>query len=130
MGRASVTQYPTIFVMPSQSQNQDLAWEFEVMGMTGDGARKLFDLTHILPADAGLLKELQSQPDEYFGGQKTFELWDEIARDAPKVFFGTGFTEAQAILGNHLQQILTGEKSAEDGMHEAAEEMRAKLNKS
>ena len=72
----------------------------------------------------------ESQPDEYFGGQKTFELWGEIARDAPKVFFGTGFTEAQAILGNHLQQILNGEKSAEDGMHEAAEEMRAKLNKS
>jgi hypothetical protein len=29
-----------------------------------------------------------------------------------------------------LQQILNGEKSPEDGMHEAAEEMRAKLNKS
>ena len=122
--------YPAIFVMPSQSQMQDLAWEFEIMGTTGDGARTLFDLTHILPADAALLDELQSQPDEYFGGQQTFELWDEIARDAPKVFFGTGFTEAQAILGNHLQQILNGEKSAEDGMHEAAEEMRAKLNKS
>ncbi len=122
--------YPTIFVMPSQSQQQDLAWEFEIMGTTGDGARALFELTHILPADAGLLEEIRSQPDEYFGGQKTFELWGEIARDAPKVFFGTGFTEAQAILGNHLQQILSGEKSAEDGMREAAEEMRSKLNKS
>ena len=121
--------YPTIFVMPSQSQQQDLAWEFEIMGTTGDGARALFELTHILPADAGLLEEIQSQPDEYFGGQKTFELWGEIARDAPKVFFGTGFTEAQAILGNHLQQILSGEKSAEDGMREAAQEMRQKLNK-
>jgi lactose/L-arabinose transport system substrate-binding protein len=122
--------YPTIFVMPSQSQQQDLAWEFEIMGTTGDGARTLFDLTHILPADAALLEEIESQPDEYFGGQKTFELWGEIARDAPKVFFGTGFTEAQDILGNHMQQILNGEKSAEDGMREAAEEMRAKLNKS
>jgi lactose/L-arabinose transport system substrate-binding protein len=122
--------YPTIFVMPSQSQQQDLAWEFEIMGTTGDGARALFELTHILPADAGLLEEIESQPDEYFGGQKTFELWGEIARDAPKVFFGTGFTEAQAILGNHLQQILSGEKSAEEGMREAAAEMRSKLNKS
>jgi lactose/L-arabinose transport system substrate-binding protein len=122
--------YPTIFVMPSQSQQQDLAWEFEIMGTTGDGARKLFELTHILPAEAGLLEEIESQPDEYFGGQKTFELWGEIARDAPKVFFGTGFTEAQDIIGNHMQQILSGEKSAEDGMREAAEEMRSKLNKS
>src|SRR5215213_8175935 len=123
-------QYPTIFVIPSQSQQQDLAWELEILGTTGAGARTLFDLTHILPADAGLLEELKQQPDEYFGGQKTFELWGEIAADSPKVFFGTGFTEAQAILGNHLQQILNGEKSAEDGMREAAEEMRAKLNKS
>jgi lactose/L-arabinose transport system substrate-binding protein len=122
--------YPSVFVMPSQSQNQDLAWEFEVMGLTGDGARKLFDLTHILPADAKLLDELKSQPDEYFGGQTTFELWDQIAHDAPKVFFGTGFTEAQNILGNHLQQILSGEKSAQDGMSEAAAEMRSKLQKS
>jgi lactose/L-arabinose transport system substrate-binding protein len=122
--------YPTIFVMPSQSQQQDLAWEFEIMGTTGDGAHTLFELTHILPADAGLLEEIESQPDEYFGGQKTFELWGEIASDAPKVFFGTGFTEAQDILGNHMQQILNGEKSAEDGMREAAEEMRSKLSKS
>jgi ABC-type glycerol-3-phosphate transport system substrate-binding protein len=122
--------FPTIFVMPTQSQMQDLAWEFEIMGTTGEGARTLFELTHILPADAGLLEEIKSQPDEYFGGQKTFELWSEIAADAPKVFFGTGFTEAENILGNHLQQILSGEKSAEDGMREAAEEMRSKLGKS
>jgi lactose/L-arabinose transport system substrate-binding protein len=123
-------QYPTIYVMPQQSQMQDLAWELEILGMTGAGARALFDKTHILPADAALLKELEPQPDEYFGGQKTFQLWSEIAHDAPKVFFGTGFTEAQSILGTHMQQILSGEKSPEDGMHEAAEEMRAKLKKS
>lgn len=122
--------YPSIFVMPNQSQQQELAWEFEIMGLTGAGARALFDQTHILPADARLLQELESQPDDYFGGQKTFALWSDIAHDAPKVFFGTGFAEAQTILGNHLQQILSGEKSPEDGMHEAAEEMRQKLNKS
>lgn len=121
--------YPTIFVMPQQSQNQDLAWEFEIMGTTGAGARTLFDLTHILPADAALLEELEPRPDEYFGGQKTFQLWGEIARDAPKVFFGTGFTEAQNILGNHLQRILSGEASSEEGMAAAAAEMRQKLNK-
>jgi ABC-type glycerol-3-phosphate transport system substrate-binding protein len=86
-------------------------------------------VAHILPADAALVEELLPQQDEYFGGQKIFELLNGIARDAPKVFFGTGFTEAQSILGVHLQQILSGEKSAKDGMHEAAEEMRAKLKK-
>jgi lactose/L-arabinose transport system substrate-binding protein len=122
-------QYPTVFVIPSQSDKQDLAWEFEIMGLTGAGARTLFEQTHILPADAGLLAELQAQPDDYFGGQQIYALWEEIARDTPKVFFGTGFTEAQQILGNHLQDIVSGKKSPEDGMREAAEEMRSKLKK-
>ena len=98
--------------------------------MTGDGARGQYDKYHILPAWAPLLTELGDQPDEYFGGQKTFQLWDEIARDAPKVFFGTGFLEAQQIFGAHLPDILSGAKSVEDGLHETAEEMRQKLNKS
>jgi lactose/L-arabinose transport system substrate-binding protein len=122
--------YPTILVIPSLSQQQELAWEFAVMTMTGDGARAQFDKYHILPAWAPLLEELSDQPDEFFGGQKVYELWDAIARDAPKVFFGTGFQEAQQIFGAHLPAILSGEKSPEDGLHEAAEEMRQKLNKS
>jgi ABC-type glycerol-3-phosphate transport system substrate-binding protein len=123
-------QYPTILVIPSLSQQPDLAWEFAVMAMTGDGARAMFDKYHILPAWAPLLDELSDQPDEYFGGQKTFELWNAIARDAPKVFFGTGFQEAQQIFGAHLPDILSGAKSIEDGLHETAEEMRQKLSKS
>ena len=123
-------QYPTILVMPTQSQNQDLAWEFAVTALTGDGARAMYDKYHILPAWAPLLKELGEQPDEFFGGQKTFQLSDEISRDAPKVFFGTGFLEASKIFGAHLPDILSGAKSVEDGLHEAAEEMRQKLNKS
>jgi lactose/L-arabinose transport system substrate-binding protein len=122
-------QYPTIFVIPAQSQQQDLAWELQVMGLTGNGARALWDQAHILPAFAPLFDELKPQPDTYFGGQKTFELWDAIARDAPKIFFGKGFVEAQTILGAHQQQILNGQTSPEDGMHAAAEEMRSKLQK-
>jgi lactose/L-arabinose transport system substrate-binding protein len=122
-------QYPTVFVIPSQSSKQDLAWDFEIMGLTGAGARTLFDQTHILPADAGLLAELNQQPDDYFGGQQIFALWEEIARDTPKVFFGTGFTEAQQILATHIQDLVSGDKAPEDAMREAAEEMRSKLKK-
>ncbi len=122
-------QYPTIFVIPQQSSRQDLAWDLEVLGLTGAGARVLFDKYDILPAYQPLLNELMSKPDKYFGGQMTYRLWNEIAHDAPKVFFGTGFVQAQQIMGNHLQQVLTGKKTPEEGMQEAAQEMRAKLKK-
>ena len=64
-------QFPTIFVMPSQSQQQDLAWEFEVMGLTGDGARADFDVSHIMPADAALLEELNPSPTSTSAGRRS-----------------------------------------------------------
>ena len=76
-----------------------------------------------------LLDELETKSDDYFGGQKLVELSRAIAKDTPDVFFGAGFTEAQEIMGNHLQEILNGQKSVEDGLRAAAQEMREKLKK-
>ena len=87
--------------------------------LSGDGARALYDTTKVLPAYQPLLDELKEQPDPYFGDQKIYALWEEIAQDAPQVFFGTGFTEAQAIIGNQLQAILRGEKAVDAGLHDA-----------
>jgi ABC-type glycerol-3-phosphate transport system substrate-binding protein len=123
-------QYPTILVIPAQSQQPDLAREFAVTALTGDGSRAAFNKYHILQAWAPLLEELLPQPDPYFGGQKTFEMWNAISRDCPNIFFGKGFQEAQQIFGAHLPDILSGAKSVEDGLHETAEEMRQKLGKS
>lgn len=122
-------QYPTIFVIPQQSPLKEAAWELSRLSLLGDGARALFEATKVLPAYQPLLDELKPLPDDYFGGQKIYELWEEIARDTPPVFFGVGFTEAQAIVGNQLQAILRGEKTPDAGLHDAAEEIRAKLKK-
>ncbi len=122
-------QYPTIFVIPKQSPVKEMAWELARVSLLGDGARALYDKTKVLPAYKPLLDELKPQADSYFGGQKIYELWDQIAKDTPPVFFGSGFTEAQAILGNHLQAILRGEKAVDGGLHDAAEEIRGKLKK-
>ena len=100
--------------MPSQSQNQDLAWELEIMGLTGDGARKLFDLTHILPADAKLLRRSNRSPTSTSAARRRSSCGTDRPRH-PQGLLRHGFTEAQNDLGNHLQQILNGEKSAQDG---------------
>jgi lactose/L-arabinose transport system substrate-binding protein len=122
-------QYPTIFVIPQQSPLKEVAWELARVSLLGDGAKALFESTKVLPAYQPLLDELKGKPDAYFGGQKLYDLWDAIARDTPPVFFGVGFTEAQAIVGNQLQAILRGEKAVDVGLHDAAEEIRAKLKK-
>jgi lactose/L-arabinose transport system substrate-binding protein len=122
-------QYPTVWVIPQQTKLLSSAWELARMSLIGDGARRLYEKTKILPAYKPLLDELESKTDDYFGGQKLVELSRAIAKDTPEVFFGTGFTEAQEILGNHLQEILNGQKPAEDGLRAAAQEMREKLKK-
>jgi lactose/L-arabinose transport system substrate-binding protein len=122
-------QYPTVWVIPQQSTLKSSAWELAHMSLIGDGARRLYEKTKILPAYKPLLDELETKSDDYFGGQKVVELSRAIAKDTPDVFFGTGFTEAQEIMGNYLQEILNGQKSAEDGLRAAAQEMREKLKK-
>jgi len=122
-------QYPSVWLIPQQSKMKSSAWELARMSLIGDGARRLYEKTKILPAYKPLLDELQTKSDDYFGGQKLVELSRAIAKDTPDVFFGTGFIEAQEIMGNHLQEILNGQKSAEDGLRAAAQEMREKLKK-
>jgi lactose/L-arabinose transport system substrate-binding protein len=122
-------QYPTVWVIPQQSTLKSSAWELAHMSLIGDGARRLYEKTKILPAYKPLLDELETKSDDYFGGQKLVELSRAIAKDTPDVFFGAGFTEAQEIMGNHLQEILNGQKSVEDGLRAAAQEMREKLKK-
>ncbi len=122
-------QYPTIWVQPRQSKLQVPGWEFARMGLIGDGAKALYDKTKVLPAYQPLLDDLKSKGDDYFGGQHIYQLWDDIAKDAPKIFWGKGFTEAQQIFGNHLQAILNGQQAVDAGLADAAKEMRAKLKK-
>lgn len=128
-GSRASYQYPTIFVVPSQGEHRELAWELEVMGLTGDGAGALFDKFHVLPAYKPLFDKLLPQKDKYFGGEHTFQLWNAIAEDAPKIFFGQGFTQAQQIMSNHLTDVYNSKKTPAQAMKEAAQEMRSKLKK-
>ncbi|CAN5650628.1 sugar ABC transporter substrate-binding protein [soil metagenome] len=122
-------QYPTIFVIPQQSPAKETAWELARLSLLGDGARALYEKTKVLPAYKPLLDELKTKPDPYFGDQNIYELWQAIGNDTPPVFFGVGFTEAQAILGNHLQAILRGETPIDAGLQAAGAEIRSKLKK-
>ena len=90
----------------------------------------MFDKYHILPAWAPLVEELSDQPDEYFGGQKTFQFWNEIAHDAPKGLLRQRVPRGAADLRRPPAGYPLRREVTEDGLHEAAEEMRQKLSKS
>ena len=122
-------QYPTIFVMPTQSTLKGPAWELCRLGLLGAGAKVLYEQMAVLPAYKPLFDEIRDQPIEYFGGQKINALFDEIAKDTPAVFFGSGFPEAQSIFTQHLQIAMDGTQSPQEAMSACAKEMREKLKK-
>ena len=128
-GKRNGYAYPTIFVMPTQAKLKGPAWELCRLGLLGDGAKVLYESMAVLPAYKPLLDEIRDQPIEYFGGQQINALYDEIAQDTPPVFFGTGFTEAQSIFSQHLQNVMDEVATPEEAMAACATEMREKLKK-
>jgi len=121
--------WPTVTVIPQQSQLKEFAWELAKMSLIGDGAKALYNEAHILPAYRPLMDEIKDQPAEYFGGQKINQIWMDIATDTPPVTFGYGFDEAGTIIGAQLQEILDGKITAEAGMQAAAKEIRSRFKK-
>lgn len=120
---------PSLAVMSQQSKLQGAAWDLMKMGLLGDGAKALYDKTKILPAYQPLLDSIKNDKDPYFGDQQVNLLWDQIAPQCPPMSYGTGLDEARKIMGTHLNDLLTGTKSPEQAMKEAAQEMRTKLKK-
>jgi ABC-type glycerol-3-phosphate transport system substrate-binding protein len=99
------------------------------ISLIGEGAKALYEASHVLPAYKPLLDEIKNQPSEYFGGQMINQLWLEIAADTPPVTFGYGFDETGSIVATHLQDLLDGKASPEQAMQAAATEIRDKFKK-
>jgi ABC-type glycerol-3-phosphate transport system substrate-binding protein len=115
--------------MPQQSKLKGAAWDLSRMSLLGDGAKALYEKSAVLPAYKPLFDSLKDVADPYFGGQKINLLWDQIAKDAPPVFFGKGFAEAQTIVVTSMRDILQGKVSPEEGLKAAARDMREKLKR-
>jgi len=122
-------QYPSMFAIPSQSKMKEQAWYLLFLATTGDGARAFRDKSKVLCPFKEVYDETLHQPEDYFGGQKIYEVFADISKDLPDIFYGTGFSEAQLIVSSHLAGIMTGETTPADGLAAAAKEMRSKLNK-
>jgi lactose/L-arabinose transport system substrate-binding protein len=131
-GYRAAFQIPTVTGIPLQAPNPDGAWGvlYEVQ-LTEEAQWAFYEATGgILPTHKNVVAELETLDIEFFGGQKIYKLFGEILADIPEVWFGRGWVEARAILTSGIEPIMRGEISVEDGLHESAEEMRRRLNKS
>jgi len=123
-------QIPTVTGIPLQAANPKAAWAVLYDAQMSPAAQQAFyDNSHILPTNKAVVARLNDTPIPYFGGQKVYELLNEVLQDIPEVYFGRGWPEARAILTTGIEPIMRGEVSVDDGMHAAAQDMRSKLNK-
>lgn len=82
----------SILVLPSQSENKTAAWAFIKYMMTDTTAQnKMFEAVDYYPAlkPAWEDKAIYEAEDPYFGGQKTKEVWIDIAEKFPTDVFIT-----------------------------------------
>lgn len=131
-GIRAAFQIPTCTGIPMLSDNPDGAWGvlYDVQ-LTEEAQWKFYEVTNgILPTHKAVVSELETLDIEYFGGQKIYALFGEILADIPDVWFGRGWVEARTVMTTAIEPIMRGEVPVEDGLHNAAEELRRKLNKS
>ncbi len=74
--------------IPSQSQNQEAAWDFvKYMLCTAEGQNAMFQAVDYFPAYIPAYDDpIYDEEDPYFGGEKTKALWVELAKQLTPVY--------------------------------------------
>jgi len=102
--------------IPSQSQHKDLAWEFiKYACATPEAQNTMFEAVDYFP---GLItawdSDIYSAEDPFFGGQKTRELWVEIAKNTNPTFATLMDQAAEAAMQTAVRSGLNENKTAEE----------------
>ncbi len=102
--------------IPSQSQNKELAWEFIKYALaTSESQNAMFQAVDYFPGYTPAWNSaLYSEPDPFFAGQKTRELWVEIAKSTTPTFATLMDATAEAAMQTAVRTGLNENKTAEE----------------
>jgi lactose/L-arabinose transport system substrate-binding protein len=68
-----------------------------------------------------------SEPDEYCGGQKIYELFNQLATNIPSVNYTENYEEAKDVTKNAVSAVFLEGKAPSDVLAEAQQELKNKL---
>jgi multiple sugar transport system substrate-binding protein len=94
--------------IPEQSQNKEAAWEFVQWSCaTAEGQNTLFKASGVMPAYKPAWQDpLYEEPVEFFGGQRVYRVWTEIADNIPAILRTPNDLQLDDIVGAELTQVL------------------------
>lgn len=124
--------FGSALVVPSQSENKDLAWAFvEYAELTPEGQLIQYTQGDLFPSMVTpdvLEAPIFSKPDPYFGGQPAREVFaDANAKFDFSVGVHPDYAEAQNILEQNLAGAFEGRASCEEALAAAARDISSKL---
>ncbi|MEG0742179.1 MAG: extracellular solute-binding protein, partial [Clostridia bacterium] len=102
--------------IPSQSQNKELAWEFIKFSMANaDMQNIMFEAVDYFPGYTPAWDSaIYTEPDAFFGGQKTRALWVEIANSTVPTFASLMDATAESAMQTAVRTGLNENKSADE----------------
>lgn len=112
--------------IPQPAQNKEGAWAFiEFALATTVAQNKMFVAVDYFPAYKPCFEDpLYHEPDPFFGGQKTREIWIDIALNKIKPFVTTPMdAQAEQILMSYVAQCLDQNLDPQEVLTEAAREI-------
>jgi multiple sugar transport system substrate-binding protein len=99
--------------IPEQSKVKEAAWEFVKWACcSAEGQNVLFKATGVMPAYKPAWQDpLYDAPVDFFGGQRTYRIWTEIADNIPAILRTPNDLQLDDIVNAELTKVL---KEAKD----------------
>ena len=94
--------------IPEQSKNKEAAWEFVKWAVaSAEGQNVLFKQTGVMPAYKPAWQDpLYDAPVDFFGGQRAYRIWTEIADNIPAIPRTPNDLQLDDIVGAELTKVL------------------------
>ena len=110
--------------IPEQSKNKEAAWEFIKWACcTAEGQNALFKKSGVFPAYKPAWQDpLYDAPVEFYGGQKAYRLYAEIADNVKAIFRTPNDVQLDDIVGAELTMVLMERKDPAQAVKDAEAE--------
>ena len=129
-GARTSTHGGTAYTITTQSEHPEEAWAFIEFALFNE-ANKIFEweVNNLIPPVLSHLDNEQLlQPDPFFDNQSLGELYLELAPEVPFQARGPWFNEASTLVANAVFEAADGQKTAEQALKDAADELRRQID--
>jgi len=110
--------------IPEQCKNQELAWDFVQWACcSAEGQNAMFKPTGVFPAyKPAWADPLYDEPVEFFGGQRAFRMWANIADNVASIVRSPYDLQADDIVNAEVTKVLKEGKDPVQAMKDAEAE--------